>query len=117
MSGARDGGADAPILERLHEVIESRRGADPGRSYVASLLVGDGAAALAKIDEEAAELVDALAARGRGDVVHEAADLWFHVLVALARRGVGYREVLGELERRFGASGHDEKAARGKRGG
>jgi phosphoribosyl-ATP pyrophosphohydrolase len=46
--------------------------------------------------------------------VHETADLWFHTLVMLAARGLGPEAVLAELERRFGVSGLDEKAARGK---
>jgi len=32
----------------------------------------------------------------------------------LAARGLGPEQVLSELERRFGVSGHDEKAGRDK---
>jgi len=45
--------------------------------------------------------------------VHEVADLWFHCLVLLAHQGLGPVAVLTELERRFGLSGLEEKAARG----
>jgi phosphoribosyl-ATP pyrophosphohydrolase len=46
--------------------------------------------------------------------VHETADLWFHCLVLLGWHGIALAEVLAELERREGRSGHDEKASRTK---
>jgi phosphoribosyl-ATP pyrophosphohydrolase len=105
----------AETLERIAAVIEARRGGDPGASYVARLLGPDEDAALKKIGEEATEVV--LAAKG-GDRLHlvrEIADLWFHCLIVLARRGLGPGDVLAELHRREGISGIDEKAARKKR--
>jgi len=101
------------VLERLAEVLEARKSAAPERSYVASLYAGAPDAILRKIGEEATELV--LAGKDGDDaaVVHEAADLWFHTLVLLAHRGLGPERVLAELERRFGTSGHEEKARRG----
>jgi phosphoribosyl-ATP pyrophosphohydrolase len=48
-------------------------------------------------------------------LVRELADLWFHCLILLARRGLGPGDVLAELHRREGISGIDEKAARKKR--
>jgi len=105
----------AETLERIAAVIESRRGGDPQTSYVARLLGADEDAVLKKIGEEATETV--LAAKG-GDRLHlvrETADLWFHCLILLARRGLGPGDVLAELHRREGISGIDEKAARKKR--
>jgi phosphoribosyl-ATP pyrophosphohydrolase len=105
----------AETLERIAAVIESRRGADPETSYVARLLGPDEDAVLKKIGEEATETV--LAAKD-GDPLHlvrELADLWFHCLILLARRGLGPGDVLAELHRREGISGIDEKAARKKR--
>jgi len=105
----------ADILERLAAVIAARRGADPDSSYVASLLAADETRVLKKIGEESVELVVALRDADRAGMVHETADLWFHTLVALARYGLGPADVLAELERRFGRSGHEEKALREKR--
>ena len=101
-------------LEKLAEVIEQRKQADPQRSYVASLYEKGLDAILKKVGEEATETI--LAAKGEDPVrvVSETADLWFHTLVMLAARGLGPLDVLAELERRFGLSGLDEKAARGK---
>jgi phosphoribosyl-ATP pyrophosphohydrolase len=45
-------------------------------------------------------------------IVYEVADLWFHTLVLLAHQGLGPEQVLAELQRRFGLSGLEEKAAR-----
>jgi phosphoribosyl-ATP pyrophosphohydrolase len=102
------------ILDRLAESIESRKGGDPQRSYVARLLADGEDAVLKKIGEEATEAVMAGKSGDRLRIVGEVADLWFHCLVALAHYGLGPRDVLAELRRREGISGIDEKAARGK---
>ena len=102
-------------LERIAAVIESRKGGDTEKSYVARLLAGDEDEALRKIVEEATETV--LAAKG-GDRLHlvrETADLWFHCMIVLARHGLGPDDVLAELHRREGIAGLDEKAARKKK--
>ena len=102
------------VLERLSQVLEERKRADPDGSYVANLYARGADAILKKIGEEATETVMA-AKDGEADkIVHEVADLWFHTLVLLAHRGLGPEAVLNELDRRFGLSGIEEKARRGK---
>ena len=104
---------EADVLARIAAVIESRKAADPAASYVASLLAAPDDRVLRKIGEEATETL--LAAK-EGDKIHlvaEVADLWFHCLVLLARHGLGPADVLRELARRDGISGHAEKASRG----
>ena len=101
-------------LQRLAAVIESRRGGDPEKSYVARLLAGDEDALLRKIGEEATETMLAAKSGARLNIVRETADLWFHCLVLLARYGLGPQDVIAELRRREGISGVDEKARRGK---
>jgi phosphoribosyl-ATP pyrophosphohydrolase len=101
------------ILLRLAAELDARKGADPKDSYVASLYHKGLDAILKKVGEEAAETI--IAAKG-GDhpaTVREVADLWFHTLVLLSYQGQGAPAVLAELERRFGTSGHAEKASRG----
>lgn len=100
------------VLERLAAVIESRRGGDPEKSYVARLLARGEDAVLKKIGEEATECVMAAKDGAPERIVAECADLWFHCLVMLARWGLSPADVLGELARREGLSGLDEKAAR-----
>lgn len=99
-------------LQRLAEVLEARKQADPQSSYVAGLYHQGLDAILKKVGEEATETVIAAKGGDTEQLVYETADLWFHTLVLLAHQGVGPDEVLRELERRFGLSGLEEKAAR-----
>ena len=99
-------------LARLEATIAARRGADPGVSYVAGLFVRGRPRIARKLGEEAVELIVAALAEDRAALVGEAADLLFHLLVLLAEAGVPLADVLRELDRREGRSGHEEKAAR-----
>ncbi|MCO5975709.1 phosphoribosyl-ATP diphosphatase [Ideonella oryzae] len=99
-------------LQRLHEVIESRRGGDPDKSYVARLFHKGTDTILKKVGEEAVETVMAGKDGDRSKIIYEMADLWFHSLVALAHFGLSPADVLTELERREGLSGLEEFAAR-----
>ena len=106
-----DGEVSAPanMLERLEQTIASRKASPVAGSYVAGLLAKGEAAVCRKIGEEATEVILA-ALGGEGDrrLVAETADLWFHTLVLLGARGIGVREVLGEL-----ASRHRPRPATG----
>ena len=51
---------------------------------------------------------------GRDEVIHEVADLWFHIMVLLRHEDISIEEIELELARRFGVSGHEEKASRKK---
>ena len=99
-------------LARLAAVIESRRGGDPDKSYVARLFAKGLDAILKKIGEEATETVMAAKDGDRQRVVAEMADLWFHAMIALAAFGLKPQDVLDELARREGLSGLEEKALR-----
>lgn len=103
------------VLNKLAAVLESRKGAAADSSYVASLYAKGLDAILKKIGEEATETVLAAKSGDRAKIVHETADLWFHTLVLLAQQGLKPDDILVELERRFGVSGLEEKAARGGR--
>jgi phosphoribosyl-ATP pyrophosphohydrolase len=99
-------------LARLAAVIESRRGGDPDKSYVARLFAKGPDAILKKIGEEATETVMAAKDGDRTRIVAEMADLWFHTLLALAAFGLKPQDVLDELARREGLSGLEEFALR-----
>lgn len=99
-------------LQRLHEVIESRRQGDPDKSYVARLFHKGTDAILKKVGEEATETVMAAKDGERDKIVYEVADLWFHSMIALAHFGLSPADVIRELERREGLSGLEEFAAR-----
>ena len=108
------------ILTQLTNILEQRKNAKAESSYVASLYDKGLDAILKKVGEEATETVMAakdVAQGGDTDelkqkLVYEVADLWFHTMILLAAQGLSADDVLAELARRFGVSGHDEKAAR-----
>ncbi len=100
------------VLQALARLLESRKGAEPGSSYVAGLYDKGLDAILKKVGEEATETVIAAKDGNAEQIVYETADLWFHTLVMLAACNLGPDDVLNELVRRFGLSGLDEKAAR-----
>ncbi len=104
--------AENEILAALSAVIESRKQADPSRSYVASLHNQGLSAINDKVLEEATELVQAANEASVDHLAHEAADLWFHSLVLLSKFDLTHEVILDELHRRFGISGIDEKNAR-----
>jgi phosphoribosyl-ATP pyrophosphohydrolase len=103
------------VLAQLMSVIEDRKLNPPPRSYTTQLLAGGVAKIGGKITEEAGEVVAAAGEAGeagRQHLIHEAADLLYHLFVMLAHRDVRLAEVEQELARRFGTSGLDEKGGR-----
>lgn len=109
--------ADASILDQLDAVLAERKNADADSSYVASLYHKGLNKILEKVGEESVEAIIAAKDSERSgdhqEVVYETADLWFHTMVMLQHLGIDHSDILHELARRFGLSGHDEKAQRG----
>lgn len=90
-------GRSEPILVELSATIEARKANPTGWT---GQLLGDANLRRKKVAEEAAELVMASMAGDRANLVHEAADLWYHSLVAAQAEGVTLAEILQELARR-----------------
>jgi len=103
---------EVDVLHQLAAILEQRKSADPGSSYVAKLYAGGMDLIRKKSGEEATEVVIAAGNEDDAALIHEVADLWFHSLVALSARNLGHEAVLAELGRRFGVSGIEEKASR-----
>jgi len=101
----------ADILKELATVLEARKDESPETSYVASLYAKPDKM-LEKIGEEATETIIAAKNGDCKQIIHETADLWFHSMVMLAQKGLSPDDILHELARRFGVSGHAEKASR-----
>lgn len=109
--GGSDGGdrPEAPggtarfgaVLDRLAAIVERRAEERPEGSYTASLLAAGPGRAAQKVGEEGVETALAAAAGSEEELVGEAADLLYHLLVALRSRGVPPDRVGAELERRF----------------
>ncbi|HLD10255.1 MAG TPA: phosphoribosyl-ATP diphosphatase [Methylophilaceae bacterium] len=100
------------VLNRLAELLEARKSADPQSSYVAKLYAKGMDGILKKIGEEATETVMAAKDGDPQKIIYETADLWFHCMVMLAQAGLRPQDVLDELARREGLSGLEEKAGR-----
>ena len=101
-------------LEELARTIDQRAGASAETSYTRSLLDKGAAHCARKFGEEAVELAIAAAALDESAVRAEAADVLYHLLVALRVRGVALSSVMDELGKRSKESGHQEKASRTK---
>ena len=100
------------ILNRLADMLESRKSADADSSYVAKLYAKGMDSILKKVGEEATETVIAAKGGNRDEIIYETADLWFHTLIMLAKADIKPQEVLDELARREGLSEIIEKANR-----
>tara|TARA_Y100001935_G_scaffold226201_1_gene203747 strand:+ start:821 stop:1165 length:345 start_codon:yes stop_codon:yes gene_type:complete len=103
------------FLEKLYNIIEERKNAASENSYVKSLFSGGVTKINEKVLEESLELLEATldeSEEKREKVIHETADLWFHTIVLLSNEGIDIKEVIKELESRFGKSGILEKASR-----
>ena len=100
-------------LSRLETTIAARRTAATDSSYVASLNARGVPVIARKLGEEAIETIVAALSGSREELVGEAADVLFHLMVLLGAKQVPLSDVLAELDRREGVSGLDEKAARG----
>jgi phosphoribosyl-ATP pyrophosphohydrolase len=103
-----------PTLDRLWQIIQSRRSADPETSYTARLFARGRAKIAQKLGEEAIEAVIEGIGDDRAALVGESADLLYHLLVLWAAAGVAPADIAAELERRENTSGLKEKRARTK---
>jgi phosphoribosyl-ATP pyrophosphohydrolase/phosphoribosyl-AMP cyclohydrolase len=113
-AAAGEGERALPILSHLERELERRRDSTAAKSYTRSLL-DEGAPKIgAKLREEADELARAIADESDARVASEAADVVYHLMVGLLHRGVPLAAVQAELARRFGTSGHEEKASRSR---
>ena len=99
-------------LTRLEKTIAQRRQADPSQSYVASLHAKGLPQIARKLGEEGVEAAVAALSGSSEELVGEAADILFHLLVPLNARDIPFAAVLAELDRRDGVSGIAEKASR-----
>ncbi|MAR08087.1 MAG: bifunctional phosphoribosyl-AMP cyclohydrolase/phosphoribosyl-ATP diphosphatase [Cyanobium sp. NAT70] len=93
----------ADACTELFRVIRDRQSKPEVGSYTNKLLEGGDNRILKKIGEESAEFVMACKDDVCDEIVGEAADLIFHLQVALAHHGVNWRQVQEKLAERRGA--------------
>ena len=102
------------LIDRLFATIESRKGGDPDKSYVAKMY-GRGLNKIAeKMGEEAIETIVAAVVKDKGETVLESADLLFHLMLLWSAKGIKPADVFNELAKREGLSGIEEKKGRKK---
>ena len=99
-------------IKQLAETIENRKNADTKSSWTAKLLASGPEKCAEKFGEEAVEAIIEAVKGNTDQLVKEAADAFFHLLVMCASRGVTLADIEAELERRTTQSGLDEKASR-----
>lgn len=90
-----------PVLARLTEIVRERAKARPDGSYTAKLLAAGTRRIAQKVGEEAVETALAGAAGDDEELVREAADLIYHLLVLFESRKVPPDRIAAELARRF----------------
>src|SRR5690606_14750390 len=103
---------DATILDRLYQVIQSRRDADPTVSHTAKLFAKGKHKIAQKVGEEAVVSVSEGIDGNLKDLAAESADLLYHLLVLWAARDLDPSRVWAALARREGISGIEEKKGR-----
>ncbi|MBN2736192.1 MAG: phosphoribosyl-ATP diphosphatase [Spirochaetales bacterium] len=100
------------IFEALFQTIEDRKTKSPDDSYVAKLMHRGVEKINAKISEEAAEVCEAALEDDKNHLIYEICDLLFHTFVLAGYKNVSLDEIAGELARRHGTSGLEEKRQR-----
>ena len=99
------------MLEDLIKIIRERKKNDTDKSYTNQLLSGGLEKCIDKMKEEFDELKDALN-NNNSNIVHETADVMYHLLVSLEAADIKFEDVLKELEKRKKQSGLEEKNTR-----
>ncbi len=99
-------------LKDLEKIISERAKAPIEQSWTAKLFAAGQSKAAKKLGEEAIETVIAAISNDRDNLVSEAADLVYHLLVVLKIANIGVDDILAELARRTAQSGLSEKAGR-----
>jgi len=92
------------------KIIRDRKNQDDDKSYTSSLLSGGLSKCIDKMEEEFGELKKSL--NDKSNIVHEAADTIYHILVTLEAADVKFEDILKELENRKKQSGLEEKKNR-----
>ena len=100
------------VIDTLYHTIQERKNADPETSWTAKLMHKGENTILKKVVEEAGEFSFAYKDNDEPEMIYEAADLTYHMLVALAVKNISPDRIKQELSRRFNMSGIAEKNAR-----
>ena len=100
------------ILERLDLTIQGKTTESPNKSHTAKLLKKGTEKCAEKFGEEAIELIVASVKKKKKEIIGEAADTLYHMIVLLRSKNISINEILTELASREGISGIEEKRKR-----
>lgn len=87
-------------LEKLAELIESRKTDKKEGSYTTYLFEKGNDKILKKVGEECAEVIIAAKNNDNAELIYEISDLCYHVLVLMAQKGITTRQIEDELQSR-----------------
>lgn len=93
-------GGTAAELARLFDTVRSIQAGETAEERTARLLASGRIKIAKKVVEEAAEIGLSYVAGDRDDVVREAADLFYNLVVLLVSMDVSIEEIWQEMERR-----------------
>ncbi len=99
-------------LKLIYDLVASRKGADPNKSYVARLLNAGVEKIGKKLQEESLEVILSVISGDKDKITYELADLIFFYMVMSVYSEVDFFAIINELKRREGISGLDEKKSR-----
>ena len=102
------------IFSVLVKTIKNNKKKEPQNSYTAFLFKKGKNFSLKKLKEESLELIEAFKSRNNKNIIHESADLIYHLLILLEMRKINIKKVLEELKKRRRISGIQEKMNRKK---
>lgn len=96
--------SDIVFLESLEKVVKARIGNPSEDSYTARLAEAGTKRIAQKVGEEGVELALAAVAGDQAEMIDEAADLLYHVIVLLSVEGLGLKQVCDQLQSRHGSA-------------
>lgn len=88
------------FLLKLEELLRKRKEELPEKSYTAELFRDGVDRILKKIGEEAGEVIIAAKNPNENELIHEIADLIFHLEVLMVEKGISLSTIAKELEKR-----------------
>ena len=84
-------------LEQLMKTIRERKNSSPDKSYTNKLL-NDKSLSVSKVKEEVGELIEAV--EQDSNKIHEAADVFYHLIIYLEANNIKIEDVMTELNKR-----------------
>ena len=100
------------VFQDLYETISERKKTPSAQSYTSALFQGGIDAILKKIGEESGEFIISAKNKDKKAIIHETADLLYHLLVALCYHNITLDQIEEELAKRTRQSGLMEKQSR-----